>query len=269
MQNPPELLKPHGSQTPKPDLQAKPAEADVSQPAPRPEVPPAASPDSQSPTPLPAESQDASPRPPRVPPVESQDAEKEKHPSTDAHPERPEPGKEANKTGDPPSPEEQNRLIAEIDSIYKTGESKDQADNAALARKLLEDGRKNEADRARRFVLLRRAGEIARDAGEAELLLEAVDAIVAAKFEINPFQVKARFLKQLLVAQERIGQRFAGFSRQRDVREVRGRRGGRRCDRRGPRCVGRGQEGRCPFRSAGTGSRPTRGEGGCPRAYAV
>ena len=46
-----------------------------------------------------------------------------------------------------------------------------------MARKLLEDGRKNEANRAEQFVLFRRAGEIARDAGEADLMLEAVDAI--------------------------------------------------------------------------------------------
>ena len=73
-----------------------------------------------------------------------------------------------------------------------------------MARKLLEDGRKNEANRAEQFVLLRRAGEIARDAGEADLMLEAVDAIVAAGFDIRPFPVKARLLKQL-VAQTAAG----------------------------------------------------------------
>ena len=91
----------------------------------------------------------------------------------------------------PPSAEEQKRLMGEIDEVYKPGEAKDQAAKAALARKLLEDGRKNEANRAEQFVLLRRAGEIARDAGEADLMLEAVDAIVAAGFDIRPFQVKA------------------------------------------------------------------------------
>ncbi len=88
--------------------------------------------------------------------------------------------------------------MGEIDEVYKPGEAKDQAAKAALARKLLEDGRKNEANRAEQFVLLRRAGEIARDAGEADLMLEAVDAIVAAGFDIRPFQVKARLLKRLV-----------------------------------------------------------------------
>ena len=93
----------------------------------------------------------------------------------------------------PPSADEQNRLMHEIDEVYKPAEAK-----VALARKLLEDGRKNEANRAEQFVLLRRAGEIARDAGEADLMLEAVDAIVAAGFDIRPFPVKARLLKQLV-----------------------------------------------------------------------
>ncbi|MGA2622137.1 MAG: formylglycine-generating enzyme family protein, partial [Thermoguttaceae bacterium] len=68
----------------------------------------------------------------------------------------------------------------------------------ALARKLLEDGRKNEANRAEQFVLLRRAGEVARDAGDTAAMLEAVDAMVAAGFDIRPLQVKARLLKQLV-----------------------------------------------------------------------
>jgi formylglycine-generating enzyme required for sulfatase activity len=102
----------------------------------------------------------------------------------------------------PPSAEEQKRLLAEIDEVYKQGGTK-----VALARKLLEDGRQNESNRAEQFVLLRRAGEVARDAGEADLMLEAVDAIVAAGFDIRPFQVKARLLKQL-VAQSISGDDF-------------------------------------------------------------
>jgi len=67
-----------------------------------------------------------------------------------------------------------------------------------LARKLLEQGQKNQASRAEQFVLLRRAGEIAQDAGEAELMLEAVDGMAAAGFNIQPFQVKARLVKQMV-----------------------------------------------------------------------
>ena len=120
--------------------------------------------------------------------------------------EKPEPSEQpaAAKKFDPPSSEEQKRLMGEIDEVYKPGAAKDQAAKATLARKLLEDGRKNEANRGEQFVLLRRAGEIARDAGEADLMLEAVDAIAAAGFDIRPYQVKARLLKQL-VAQSSSG----------------------------------------------------------------
>ena len=99
---------------------------------------------------------------------------------------------------DPPSADEQKRLIGEVDEVYKPGEAKDQAAKAALTFNLLEAGRKNKSNRAEQFVLLRRAGEIACSACEPDLMLEAVDAITAAGFTIPPYQVKSRFLKRLL-----------------------------------------------------------------------
>jgi hypothetical protein len=98
----------------------------------------------------------------------------------------------------PPSPEEQKKIIAEIDEVYKTSGAGDPAAQAALARKLLDDGQKNSGNRAEQFVLFRRAGELARDAGDVDLTIEAVESIVAAGFDIRLFQVKARLLKRLL-----------------------------------------------------------------------
>jgi formylglycine-generating enzyme required for sulfatase activity len=98
----------------------------------------------------------------------------------------------------PPSADEQKKLAREIDEVYKPAEAEDQAAKAALAQKLLEDGQKNEANRAEQFVLLRRAGEIARDAGEPELMLESVDAMATAGFSIRPAQVKAKLLVRLV-----------------------------------------------------------------------
>ena len=98
---------------------------------------------------------------------------------------------------DPPSADEQKRLIGEIDEIYKP-DAKDQAAKTALVRKLIEDGEKDEGNRAEQFVLLRRAGEIACDAADADLVLEAVDAIEAAGFNIQPIQVKLRLLERLV-----------------------------------------------------------------------
>ena len=120
--------------------------------------------------------------------------------SKDATAEKPKPEEveqSPTKKIDPPSADEQKRLIAAIDEVYRPGDAKDHAARAALARKLLEEGRKSEGNRAQQFVLLRRAGEIARDAGEADLMLETVDAIATAGFNIQPFPVKARLLKRL------------------------------------------------------------------------
>jgi hypothetical protein len=99
---------------------------------------------------------------------------------------------------EPPSAEEQKRLIATIDERYKPSEAKDPAAKADLAWKVLADGEKNAANPAEQFVLLRRAGELACDAGEPELMLEAVDAMTTAGFNIQPFPLKAWLLKRLL-----------------------------------------------------------------------
>jgi hypothetical protein len=132
----------------------------------------------------------------KTPPREEQSAEMTSSPKN-APAEKPEPKEEADapaKKIAPPSAEEQERLVAAIDEIYKLGEAKDQAAKAALARKLLEEGRKSEGKRSEQFVMFRRCGEIARDAGEADLVLEAVDAMTTAGFNVQPFPLKARLL---------------------------------------------------------------------------
>ncbi len=109
----------------------------------------------------------------------------------------------------PPPAEQQKKLIAEIDDIYNSKAAKDPAARAALARKLFEEGQKQSADANERFVLLRRAGELAGDAGEADLALEAVDAIAAAGFDIQPLRVKARLLTRMLQQSPPGGERLS------------------------------------------------------------
>jgi formylglycine-generating enzyme required for sulfatase activity len=134
---------------------------------------------------------------PQAPSREEQPAEA-KSPAKNAPPERPEPKKEGPvKKIAPPSAEEQERLIAAIDEVYRPGKAKDQAAKVALARKLLDEGRKSEANRSEQFVMFRRCGEIARDAEESDLMLEAVDAMTTAGFNVQPIRLKARLLKQL------------------------------------------------------------------------
>jgi len=124
------------------------------------------------------------------------DARKLETPKASAAAEPPPPGGQAAAGKHlPPSLQEQKRLLVEIDKAYTAD---DETMKLALARKLLEDGRRAETDPARQFVLLRRAGELAKDAGDADLMLEAIDAIVAAGFDIRPYPIKARWLIQLL-----------------------------------------------------------------------
>jgi formylglycine-generating enzyme required for sulfatase activity len=98
----------------------------------------------------------------------------------------------------PPSTEEQRKLIAEIDEIYKPNEAKDSAARAMLAHKLFDEGQNQNENANEQFVLLRRASELASDAGDADLVTEAVDSIVAAGFNLRPVRVKARLLKRAL-----------------------------------------------------------------------
>lgn len=97
----------------------------------------------------------------------------------------------------PPSADEQQRLIATVDGVYRPGDVQDQAAKVALIRRLLDEGLKSAPNRPEQFVIFRRAGEIARDAGEVALILEAVDAMSAAGFDIQPVPLKARLLTQL------------------------------------------------------------------------
>lgn len=110
----------------------------------------------------------------------------------------PEPGAGPKQKRAPPSSEEQKRLLAEIDEAYDVAQAKDRSARTSLARRLLEDGREAEADQAERFVLLRRASELACDAKAPALMLDAVEAMAAAGFAIEPFRLKAQLLKRLL-----------------------------------------------------------------------
>jgi formylglycine-generating enzyme required for sulfatase activity len=173
-------------------------------------APAVAGPDSQSPARLPAVASLVGPKEGSKPDVPPPSEQPKPSATNEAKPDvaratpvaklpepKPDEEKAPAKKLDPPSLDEQKRLITGIDEVYKSGEAKDQVAKAALARKLLEDGRKNEANRAQQFVLLRRAGEIACDAGESDLMLEVVDAIAAAGFNIQSLQVKSRLWKRL------------------------------------------------------------------------
>ncbi len=98
----------------------------------------------------------------------------------------------------PPSPEEQSRLKSKIEAIYGSAMRSDSAATLAVAQKMLDDARKSEFNRAEQFVLMRCAAETARDAGDVQTALNAVDAMDSAGFDIRPCAVKMRMVAQIV-----------------------------------------------------------------------
>jgi formylglycine-generating enzyme required for sulfatase activity len=97
-----------------------------------------------------------------------------------------------------PSAEVQAPVIRKVDEAYEPAKATDYTAKAALARKMLDEARGDDGNRAEQFVLTRRAAETACDAGDANLALEAVDAMDGVGFDIHPFAVKSRMLKKII-----------------------------------------------------------------------
>lgn len=92
-----------------------------------------------------------------------------------------------------PSDEVQQRLLRQVDEVYKLAEAKTRLQKLKLARELLDLAKKSESEPAERFVLLRRAMETASDGGDAALMLQAVDAI-GTVFDVEVLAVKEKVL---------------------------------------------------------------------------
>jgi formylglycine-generating enzyme required for sulfatase activity len=96
-----------------------------------------------------------------------------------------------------PSKAEQAQVMSKIDEVYAPSRASTSADKAKLAKQMLDAGRQSDSNRTEQFVLFRRSAELARDAAEADLMLEVVDAIATAGFDIKPNTLKSQLLKQL------------------------------------------------------------------------
>jgi len=94
-----------------------------------------------------------------------------------------------------PSAAEQAKVTALIDSTYNPDNITKPSEKLELAGRLLELAKKPGDNLTERFVLLRKAAELARDAGDAGLMLSAVD-VMGEQFEIAPLNVKGKLLLQ-------------------------------------------------------------------------
>lgn len=95
-----------------------------------------------------------------------------------------------------PTEAELDQAAKQLTSVLQTGGQVDDAQKLAHARRLLEQAAQVRDRPAQQFVLQQRAMELAGEAGDAEAMVRAVDAI-AADFEIETFRVKVGVLQNV------------------------------------------------------------------------
>lgn len=88
-----------------------------------------------------------------------------------------------------PSDAIQAEIAQRIDSVFKVADAKTRQERLKVAGELYELGRNSQGDSNEQFVLLRRAMEVAGEAGDAAIMLETVDAI-GERFEIDTWKAK-------------------------------------------------------------------------------
>ncbi|NQU26267.1 MAG: hypothetical protein HQ567_33695 [Candidatus Nealsonbacteria bacterium] len=137
-------------------------------------------------------------------------------PGDDTHPPEPDsdqpPPKQEPQRRPVPSTAAQDEVTRQLDEVYKFADVKTAAEKLALVEQLMKLADEAKENAAEQFVLLRKAMELAAAAGDAVLMLEAVDAI-AAGFEIDALAVKQKVLPQAAKAAtdaEQIGRLVEG-----------------------------------------------------------
>ncbi len=92
-----------------------------------------------------------------------------------------------------PPPDEQQKMGEAIEGSYKISEARSAEDRLRLAGELFAAGKKSQGEPVEKFVLLRKAMELAQSGGDAGLMMEAVDAI-SNEFDVNALDVKQKVL---------------------------------------------------------------------------
>jgi len=105
----------------------------------------------------------------------------------------PGPAKTAPKTLPVLSETRQREIIRQLDDVYHLGEAKDPSEKVTLARKLHGASGKYRETPEEHLVLLQKAMELAREGGDAALMLEMADAVGAA-FDVDAAEIKAEAL---------------------------------------------------------------------------
>lgn len=168
---------------------AEPAKSPV-KPAPPKELPPAGSSAADTPRPVLGNAPAEKPKPEsdKSPPAEMPAATEK------AAPQPLEPAANARPIGKHPMPadEQQQAILPQVDEAYSVAQARTPADKLKLVKELFEAAtRSTKPDE--KFALLRRAMELAGEAGDAGLMCEVVDA-VGEDFQVDPGTVKEKVL---------------------------------------------------------------------------
>jgi hypothetical protein len=92
-----------------------------------------------------------------------------------------------------PAEDVQAKILAELEEVYRLSEANSDEKMRRLARELVKRAKESQNNLNERFVLLRRAMELASEGGDAALVLQAVEAI-GADFAVDVLAVKLKVL---------------------------------------------------------------------------
>jgi len=94
-----------------------------------------------------------------------------------------------------PSDADQQEIVKQLNDIYELSKSRTSAEKVKLAEELYKQSEQSEGKHVERFVLLRKAMELAGEGGDADLMLRVIDDI-ADRFEVDPWIVRAKTLRK-------------------------------------------------------------------------
>jgi hypothetical protein len=92
-----------------------------------------------------------------------------------------------------PAASAQEDVTHQLEDVFRIGEARTKDEKVKLAKELLEVGLSSDGTPTERFVILRKAIDLAANAGDSAAIIQAVDAI-NEEFEVDSLEVKIAFL---------------------------------------------------------------------------
>ncbi len=96
-----------------------------------------------------------------------------------------------------PPRDEQEKMARQIEEFYEFPQLKTAAEKLSLAEKLFDLGKKSQGGAAEKFVLLRKAMELAQSGGDPVMTVRAIDAI-GESFAVDALDVKQKVLNKFV-----------------------------------------------------------------------